>query len=69
MKNLINLNLKENEIKVILDSLKDEILELQNSIIQIQLLKNYSKEVKDIEKQIEVLRQIRVKLNLKLEDF
>jgi len=61
MKNLINLNLTENEIETILDSLKIEILELQNY--------NKKYDTNNFLNEIEVLRQIRIKLNLKLEDF
>ena len=61
MKKLINLNLTENEIETILDSLKIEILELQNY--------NKKYNTNNFLNEIEVLRQIRIKLNLKLEDF
>tara|TARA_R100000951_G_C2510860_1_gene140373 strand:+ start:311 stop:496 length:186 start_codon:yes stop_codon:yes gene_type:complete len=61
MKKLINLNLTENEIETILDSLKIEILELQNY--------NKKYDTNNFLNEIEVLRQIRIKLNLKLEDF
>ena len=58
---VINLNLTENEIETILDSLKIEILELQNY--------NKKYDTNNFLNEIEVLRQIRIKLNLKLEDF